>query len=449
MSKTILIDENETTRSAYTLNLSTYVGTEVIGRKGPRDTIDLLEILSDFDLIITKKTVRGKNSPQMIQDYLKSKNIVIPIIILGDNESEEQESQNIHYLPPPIQIKELIELSSRVLGVVLKDVIEKKIVSEYIPVPINYFLLMKDTPCAVFIKINDSEGPKYIKRIHKDDEVSRTVLLKYQDSGVKDLYIHSDDRFSFTDNFTEKIIDKLDDENLGIVERVKVNEDALDFVHGQLRELGFNENVVAVSNSAMNSMMRSVKSTPKLADMLTMLQKNANGYMYKHTIMLNLVSCSIIQKINWATYEFLEKMSYISFFHDISLADPEWAKIHTIEDFNLLEEELTSQQRRNIMEHAMRSAEMLDKEPTIPMGVSQVIKQHHGVLNGIGFTSSFTHNMTPLSVVFIIAEHFVDSILNRGIKEFDKQAIKDFYAGSGKIPSTFDKTLDAFERAFE
>lgn len=448
MSKTILIDDVEATRSAYALNLTTYVGTEIVDRKGPRDTIDLLEVLSDFDLIITRQTVRGKNAPKLILDYLKTKNISIPMIVLGQQEGAEN-TPHIHYHAPPIQVKDLIELASKVLGVVVTEIMEKKVVAEYIPVPINYFLLMDTTPCEVFIKINDVEGPKYIKRIHENDDISRTVILKYQDSGVKNLYIHSDHRFSFTDSFTEKIVSKLEDESLTITERIQVTEDAMDFAHNELRTLGINENVMSVSNSAMKSMMRSVKSTPKLADMLAMLQKNSNGHMYKHCIMLNLVSCSIIQKINWATYEFLEKMSFISFFHDIALTDPDWSKIHTIEDFNTIENDLTPAQRRVIMEHALRSAEMIEKEPTVPMGVAQVIKQHHGVLNGIGFTSSFSHNMTPLSIVFIIAEHFVDSILNRGVKEFDKEAIKKHYTENGKFPSAFEKTLDAFERAFD
>lgn len=315
--------------------------------------------------------------------------------------------------------------------------------------PIGYFLLFDKTPCDVFIRINDVEGPKYIKRIHQHDDIGRAVILKYQDSGVKSLYVHSDHRFSFTDHFTKSLVDKMDSEDLGITERIQVTESAMDFVHNELREIGFNEQSIAVSNSAMKSMIRSVKSTPKLADMLAMLQKNADGFMYKHCIMLNLVSCSIIQKINWATYEFLDKMSYISFFHDISLTNPEWSRIHTIKDFQQAEKELNHTDRRIIMEHALRSSEMLEKEPTIPMGVAQVVKQHHGVLNGMGFTSSFTHNMAPLTIVFIVAEYFVDSILNHGVKEFDRKALEEFYSVDGKLPSSFEKTLEAFERAFD
>ncbi len=125
MSKTILIDDVEATRSAYALNLTTYVGTEIVDRKGPRDTIDLLEVLSDFDLIITRQTVRGKNAPKLILDYLKTKNISIPMIVLGQQEGAEN-TPHIHYLAPPIQVKDLIELASKVLGVVVTEIMEKR-----------------------------------------------------------------------------------------------------------------------------------------------------------------------------------------------------------------------------------------------------------------------------------------------------------------------------------
>lgn len=125
MSKTILIDDKEATRSVYALNLTTYVGTEVVDRKGPRDTIDLLEVLSDFDLIITRQTIRGKNAPKLILDYLKSKDLSIPMIVLGE-EDKSLDSALLHFLNPPIKVNDLIELASKVLGVVLSEVAEKK-----------------------------------------------------------------------------------------------------------------------------------------------------------------------------------------------------------------------------------------------------------------------------------------------------------------------------------
>jgi hypothetical protein len=444
MSKTILIDDEVATKSVYALNLSTYVGTEIVERKNSRDAIDLLEVLQDFDLIITRPSVKGEPTARKILDYLKSKGLAIPMVLLGQSTAK---GDNVYPLETPIQVKTLVQKASELLGVTLQDVKEKKVVSDYVPVPIEYFLLMSNTPCEVFIRINDSSsGPKYIKRIHAGDEVSRAIILKYQDSGVKNLFVHSKDRFNFTDSFTEKLVARLDDESLTMAERVQVNEQGFDYVLKEVSELGFSEESLKTGTAVMKSMIRSVKQSPNLAEMLRLLEKNNNGYMFKHCQMLSLISCSIVQKIDWGGYEFLDKLSFVSFFHDMALFNPNWAEINTLEEFEQASPELSESEKTAILHHANKAAEMLSKEKNIPVGVEQVIKQHHGVLNGIGFAETFPKNLAPLSVVFIIAESFVDDVLKRGITTFDKERFMERFGPDLSV--SFRKTLDAFERSF-
>ena len=41
------------------------------------------------------------------------------------------------------------------------------------------------------------------------------------------------------------------------------------------------------------------------------------------------------------------------------------------------------------------------------MGADQIIRHHLGTLNGIGFSEQWGNTVSPMSVVFIVAEEFI------------------------------------------
>ena len=45
------------------------------------------------------------------------------------------------------------------------------------------------------------------------------------------------------------------------------------------------------------------------------------------------------------------------------------------------------------------------------MGVDLLIKQHHGMTNGVGFTLDFKDDISPLSKIVLISEAFVEEFM--------------------------------------
>ena len=71
MSQTILVETNEDLKRIFSLNLSTFVGTDVIFRQNADDVISLLKILPQISLIITKAKVGQEETAIKIFQYLK------------------------------------------------------------------------------------------------------------------------------------------------------------------------------------------------------------------------------------------------------------------------------------------------------------------------------------------------------------------------------------------
>lgn len=54
----------------------------------------------------------------------------------------------------------------------------------------------------------------------------------------------------------------------------------------------------------------------------------------------------------------------------------------------------------------------MDQFPEVPIRVSQIVKEHHGAKNGIGFNENMNITLQPLSILFVVVEDFVSKFLD-------------------------------------
>ncbi|MEI8347978.1 MAG: hypothetical protein WCG27_10965, partial [Pseudomonadota bacterium] len=72
--------------------------------------------------------------------------------------------------------------------------------------------------------------------------------------------------------------------------------------------------------------------------------------------------------------------------------------------------------------HAEQMSDLAAASRGIPSGVETIIMQHHGTNNGRGFVKTFSSNLSPLAIIFIVAERFSAIILDYKAK---RKRIKD------------------------
>jgi HD-GYP domain-containing protein (c-di-GMP phosphodiesterase class II) len=179
-----------------------------------------------------------------------------------------------------------------------------------------------------------------------------------------------------------------------------------------------NEETIKLANKNIDNMKRVVKSNPKMAKLLERLLSNRSSYLYKHTQILTYVSLHIIRNIDWGNPEQEDKISFIAFFHDIVLENDRQAQIKSTKELKTAE--FDTPEKLLVERHAQMAADFVAKFPHAPMGADQIIRQHHGTLNGIGFSEHFGNNVSPISIVFIVAEEFTRIILKRETGPFDR-----------------------------
>lgn len=414
MSLTLLVESNPMIESFYMLNLATWLGLDIVAKKKAEFAIKLLETQADtIKLIIVRAVIDKEESAKMILDFLASRGLKIPVIEIGPG---KEVPGCFAHVPNSLQLKILIQNSAKALNITAKDM-SAKVVPDFFPIPIVYFKVIKRSVCPVFSQ-NIDDPKKFDLRIQKLKEFTEKDITDMIAEGVTHLYVNKLDRLEFVNNVTSELMSLLETKDLSPDESVSMADKSMELLSKKLVTIGVNEETIKLAKTNMDVMRKNVKANPKLAKLLERLLSNKTSYLFKHTQILTYICLHIIKNIDWGNAEQEEKISFIAFFHDIVLETDKQAQIKST--LELKKAEFDTAERSLVERHAQMAAEFVSKFPHAPMGADQIIRQHHGTLNGIGFSEHYGNNVSPVAVVFIVAEEFTRIILKHENGPFDR-----------------------------
>lgn len=396
------------------LNLSTWLGLEVVTKKRPEFAIKLIEEdPSKIGLIIVRAMIDKEEAAKAMVEFIQKRKLNIPIVEIGPG---KEVPGCFAHVPNSLQLKALIQGCARALNITAKDMAQK-VVPDYFPIPILYFKVINRSVCPVYSQdIDDSN--KYHMRIDKLVEFNEKTISAMVDEGVDKLYIKKLDRLEFVNNVTSELMNQLESSQLSVDEEMTASDKGIELLSKKLLSIGLNEETIKLSKKNMDVMKRNVKTNPKLSKLLDRLLSNKTSYLFKHTQILTYVGLHIIRNIDWGNEDQEEKICFISFFHDIVLEHDDQGKIKS--NLELKKSGLETNQKALVDKHAQMAAEFVSKFPHAPMGADQIIRQHHGTMNGVGFSEHYGNNVSPMAIVFIVAEEFTRIILKRESGPFDR-----------------------------
>lgn len=442
MSQTILIETNEDLKKIFSLNLHTFVGTDVIHRKNAEDAMELLRILPQVALIITKCKVGTEETAVKLHQFIRNEGLKSELIVIGECPSLADE---ILCLQEPVSWEILIKQAASYLGVTLQDS-TNKVKPDYFPVPVYYFYDIQKTPCDVYIRIK--KGPneyQYVKRIHSKDVFDKNDILKYESQGLKEFFIPKDYIQYFTTFVTNNLVEKLEREDLTLEDRILTTANAHEIVRDKIQQMGLDQAAVDLSDASINSMVQSVKNSPEVTNLLKFVFSNKVSYAYQHSHLLALMCHYVLSKQSWYKQEHLEILSFVSFFSDVTLKSQMQMQISSLKE--LTESNLTDEEIRQVMNHASEAVMILDQHPEANEYIKTVLLQSHGKIDGIGFEENPSEDLHPLSKVFIIADCFVKTLLNPALPS-SKKEILPILRTRFTNPS-YQKIIKALEQKFQ
>ncbi len=408
MAQVILIENNSTLHELIALNLTTYVGADVIPRKNAADAIALLELLPGVPLIITRNRIEDEDTASDLANYIKKKKSETGLIVLGEIDPHVKEiAANV---PTDLEWEKAIKLAARMLGVT-EEFMSKKVQPDYVPVPINYFLPLDSCCCDIFLRIK--KGPEeyqYIKRVHRGDNYQKVMVQRYIEDGLTHFYIPKEDHITFTNYFSNRLVSKLEDPDLSDDEQFVTIAESYDAAIHEIKNLGFTSATIQLTDAIINSMVKTFERSPELSPLLYKIINSKTSYIYQHSHLTAIVAAECIKHMEINDKRvYQEKLAYAAFFHDIALVDHEdLAKIHSYEE--LEKAELSEELWDRVFNHALEGAVLMKKHPEAPAGIEEIILHHHGAGNGKGFVRN-VGKLGTLSKIFIISETFTKRLL--------------------------------------
>jgi len=452
ITKTLVVSDNEILNQLYTINLEVYLGTKVSVSDTPVKAMhkiqhEMKQSGNSFDLIVATTMINGQDAAATLHEFLEDNNLSIPMIIVGN---PEKEIPGIIVVPTSYNLQNLLRSAAPLLKVTAKAMANLE-VPEYYAVETEFLMKLREAPCPVYIQLKKSGEEINFTMIAKKGSDLKGVLRKFLDEGISHLYVNRLDRLLVINQVSTIICDFIKSTaQAGIVEKSKALQAGFDFAASEFcltPEVA--QDVMAVAEVCTKAMEDMAKDTPGLKALLQLLLSNKGGYIYTHSILASYVASHIVKNVSWGGEAQMEKINFVLFFHDIMLT-PIYAKHPNLkyEEDLLFSEELSEKEKEVILNHARLAAEVVIGYKRSPMGADLLIKQHHGMTNGIGFAIDFKDDVSPLSKIVLIAESFVEEYMKG--KDADsnyqintKQIIAQLKEKFSK--STYRKIVDTLE----
>lgn len=407
MTKIFLIEDNAIYSDLISANLITFLDADIEKRNAAAEFVKSSGFLSDVNLVICQNKIGSENTAEIIQRYIIENKIDVKLIILGGQGLLDNEFTST--IDDPKEWKNLITMAAKLLGI-SDAALAKRATPDFSPVSINYFLNLNSVNCEVFIRIKKTPVEyQLVKRFHKDELITKENINHYKDLGLEFFYIAKDDLKDFTAFLTKTLISKLDAPNIEMTEKLEIMGESYNAVTKEILELGFTPEVVQLTDTIIDTMVKNVEQSPAMTTLLTKVVNAQTPLGFQRCHMTTAIATECLKNLMMSQDTSILDFTFAAFFHDIALADRmELSLINTKAELNATN--LSSEDRDLILNHAVEAAALIYKYPNVPKGVEDLIMQHHGVAHGLGFSNNI-EELSMTSQVFIIAHDFVLEIL--------------------------------------
>ncbi|MFT6071322.1 MAG: hypothetical protein ACJAT2_000504 [Bacteriovoracaceae bacterium] len=378
-----------------------------------------------LDLIVVRNinaspTNNAEETAKAVLNFIYDNELKCKVLVLGEFEAAGFEYAHI---PDRFKVSDFTTTVRKTLGISLEDLKEIR-QGDYIPIEIQNFYVMNKAPCDTYIKLSRSTGDQYVKRIHSGDEFDKEGIKKYEAQGVTELYVPKDQKNLFLEAQLKQYLVSITDASKPEPILVELRSDAYEINQTLIKNTGITEQMILMSQASVKAMVASVAHNKKLGSLLKNILNNKGSFAYKHSYLISVFASACMHKMEWSEDKQLEanieRMTFAAFFHDILLIEEVHIRIRNKVD--LYQAKLEGKEKELVLEHANKMASLVHEMKFAPRGAEQIIREHHGARNGIGYSEVYSSNLGAMSIMFIVLEDFVSSLLD--FKE-NKQSIKE------------------------
>lgn len=441
--KILLVDDEQDILEILMFTLDAELEADLITAKSGNEAIEVIKSVPDVDLIICDYNMNNGNGGDVYK-YLLDNEIRIPYAMCSSDSPEDHNIFNDkryfigNILKPGVfdGIETILERYEEFSQKMASghSVELSRISSEFTFINLNLLKSFKQLPSDVFIKVGDE---KMLKVFAKNAEITIDEIHKYKNKSLDKLMVRKSDVKLFVDYVCQQIDSILKNKgNISEEEKIlNVHSVILDTV----RTIGISDQIVRASEKSVAFAVNVFKENKEFRVFSKHIFGHKGDFLTKHSVALAYISCGILTKLPWDSYENRNKLALASFFHDATIKDTSFNE-------NVIDEKINS--ISNFNEHPIEAAELVKKFKGIPPDVDKIISEHHERPDGSGFPKKLVASqISPLGSIFIVAHAIVECIFKQTFEknELKHESILSCVQSQFEEVSNFKKVIDAFK----
>ncbi len=407
MKKILVISDNDLLNQLYLINFEIYIGAKVTIIKDINTAEKSLLDLQNFDLIISMAMLNEHDIGSKSSFTLKEMNSKIPLLVIG---TPAVELSNAIIIQSSYNLQNLLRTIASSLGITAKERSEVA-VPKYYPIAVTYLQYLTNTPCILYLQVKISKTQSDYIICAKNESNILNLATKLHSEGVVNLYVNSLDRLTIVNKISLAITFHIASTNgASVVDKSNAVSTGFSFAASQLIDNPeVVQEIITIAETCSKVMDNIVSEISDIKMLIDMLMRNQEGYIYTHSMLVAYVAKHIIKNVSWGGESHVERINFMVFFHDLYLVPIFNSHPELISEEDLIfDKSMSNEEKDIIIHHARLAGEQISKYKKCPPGVDVLIKQHHGMSNGIGFATDFSDSISPLSKLFIVSESFVD-----------------------------------------
>lgn len=352
-----------------------------------------LTLGSDIEILVIDDPQESIIQSLVLETQIKN------ILVLSDKTFSLKQSKSF----PRNSVESLIDH--------LKTILVSKVTNQagYISIPVDSLIHFKMLPFDLFIKISDE---KYLKRIPANEDIDESTIEGFKTKGIIEMHFERKNNRDFSLMLLNNMINKVESDYSTEDAKSKATNEVFLTTKEIVQSVGLPPKVVQVCESVMERITTDVMShKDKLSSYITETKTATNlNFQYRFMELTSYIATQIVALSDSGNKdEKIKTIVFASFFCDISLKTSSQLEYRSEESIK----DLWPEDKKFIQDHAYHASEIVSKYKNAPDLAGEIVKQHHGALDGKSFPTSFPENLLPLSKCLIAAQELAYGILKK------------------------------------
>lgn len=404
-----------------------------------------IELLDEFHFVICQDHSEKEAAAEKILTFLNGNNdlTIKPHVIVLGQKLKPVQGMTPMILPrkvKAIEIANLIKTHQSYKENLNK--MEELASREYVAIPVRLLEYIPKPPADIYIKLKKDGGHRFLKRYNRNETFEVADLQSLISKGLKNIYIlkeHKKDFYIVLDHRMAELAKKHPSQFIS-------ESDLENYAFHTLNDVGLSKGSLEVAKQAARESQKKLLDNRSFQKTLKeVLGQEKLGMKQLKSKCLTLLAYTMIKKHpKLSGTSALEHITNAAYFNDIALSD-NYSLIRSKEELD----SLYLDDKNNILvdQHASKAAQNLEKYDSISSEVIKIVKQHHGTLEGKGFTRKIHEHLGPLSICFLLAEEIAVEILTSEKGKINISSILEdifeYYGEDGRISEYFDSLKSA------